>query len=191
MVPPACHGGVDRDPEREHAHEQAMEESSQGTPRSCGGGNRRSGAKTVAPRPGVPRPCAARLWGRADQRSRKRSPAPLPGRPTPAHVTGGNGAVANPRRSPLPPAPGGLKNEKGRGGFRHHGPRGSNRSPPASGVDRCENDADWVWGEPRTFLGIRINALGLAPPTERGDRVFEVRCHRGGLGRSPWWRPPD
>ena len=92
VVPPARHGGVDRDPEREHAHEQAMEESSQGTPRSCGGGNRRSGAETVAPRPGVPRPCAARLWGRVDRRSRKRSPAPLPGRPTrPRMLPAGSG----------------------------------------------------------------------------------------------------
>jgi hypothetical protein len=95
----------------------------------------------------------------------------------------GSGRSQTPGKPPLRTAPGARKNEKGRGGLRHHGPRGSNRSPPASGVDRCENDADWVWGKPRTFLGIRINALGLAPPTERGNRMFEVRCHQGGLGR--------
>ena len=141
--------------------------------------------ETVAARPGAPRPDAARQRGRADRRSRKRSPAPLPGRPT-RRVCYRRDRAGRKHRA-FPPADrsgGDEKNENGRGGLRHHGPRGSNRSPPASGVDRCETDADWVWGKPRTFLGIRINALGLAPPTECGDRMFEVRYHQEGLGRS-------
>jgi hypothetical protein len=55
--------------------------------------------------------------------------------------------------------------------------------PPANGVGHCETDADRAvlrqhrcW-RARAFQGIRINALGLAPPTERGNRS-NVSDHR-------------
>ena len=70
----------------------------------------------------------------------------------------------------------------------------SNRSPPANGVDLCENDADRVWGKPRTFQGIRINASGLAPPTECGDQCSKFVVTAAVLGdpsrrRGPAWPP--
>jgi hypothetical protein len=196
VVPPSGHSGVDRNPEREAAHEQAMKESSQGTPRTCGGRKRVGGGASSAKR-------GPRSGRRGKPGGPDRAPVPPPwstaaGRMLPA----GSGRSQTPlqgRHGPSPPrAPGGgftaearPENEKGRGGLRHHGPRGSNRSPPASGVDRCENDADWVWGKPRTFLGIRTNALGLAPPTECGDHRSKFGVTGAALGGPSRWRPSD
>jgi len=51
------------------------------------------------------------------------------------------------------------------------------RLPPANGVGRCETDADLGCGRFRPGpQGIRVTALGLAPPTEcgRGSNVVPI-----------------
>ena len=64
-----------------------------------------------------------------------------------------------------------------------HGLRGSNLSPACERGENCETDADRaVTGT--CFSRIRINALGLAPPTECGDRST-LDAGRIDRGRSP------
>ena len=101
VVPPARHGGVDRDPERKHAHEQAMEASSQGTPRSCGGENRRSGCRRPGPS-GPGRYDRMRRGSGAEETDGPESVRRLPSLVSRrgAYATGGIGPVANTREAP-------------------------------------------------------------------------------------------
>jgi hypothetical protein len=96
-------------------------------------------------------------------------------------------AERKPKCRPLDPGrqrPGSRK-KKGRGDSRHHGPHGSNRSPPANGVDLCENDADRVWGKhPGLFRGsgstLRVWHLRRDAATE----CSKFGDTDGGLGQS-------
>jgi hypothetical protein len=95
--------------------------------------------------------------------------------------------------APRPAAAGPAERRAGRGGWSRPGlPRDRACRPPANGVEHCETDAELGRGRDRAaelrdgvraVQGIRVNATGLAPPTERGDRSkfdakgFDPRDH--------------